>query len=453
MKPLAREQHQLVFNSARGSTYLFGGSVPEDTTYGPSEFWEYLPNATARDNGAGCTARERRAASRGTASTASAARRPPRSATASASRATFRAARGRAATCRPASRTRHLPERSVLRRDPAVQGAARPRVHAFTDCASGHCADGVCCNSDCNGTCQQCNLAAKPGTCSPVPSGIEDPPNCTSDPVNSRFCDGSGVCSAGPRAGKPCTAGVQCTSKFCIDGFCCNSSCANTCYTCGIARTGDLFGDPAGPGGSQRHHDLRWPDAVLQRLGTCATDKKPNGVSAHERRLWERILRRQGLLHQHLPGDLPVVRRDGQRRHVRHLPPECRTRRDPHLYRQQFCDGTGACLSGQKANGTACAAARIAARLLRGQGLLRGGMPGHQSSCYTAGKRQVHRESCRAAPTRTRPPSARRRTSVRRGEHAPRAEAERRACTKAGIAAPTTASTRPAARACSRESA
>ena len=32
----------MVFNTMRGSTYLFGGSVPEDTTYGPSEFWEYI---------------------------------------------------------------------------------------------------------------------------------------------------------------------------------------------------------------------------------------------------------------------------------------------------------------------------------------------------------------------------------------------------------------------------
>ena len=29
--------------------------VPDDTAYGPSEFWEYLPNATDAANGAGCT--------------------------------------------------------------------------------------------------------------------------------------------------------------------------------------------------------------------------------------------------------------------------------------------------------------------------------------------------------------------------------------------------------------
>ena len=56
VKPAPRYYHAMAFNSVRGTTYVFGGTVPDDTAYGPSEFWEYVPNATARPNGAGCSA-------------------------------------------------------------------------------------------------------------------------------------------------------------------------------------------------------------------------------------------------------------------------------------------------------------------------------------------------------------------------------------------------------------
>jgi hypothetical protein len=37
---------------------------------------------------------------------------------------------------------------------------------AATSCASGLCVDGVCCNSECDGPCEACNLAATNGVCS-----------------------------------------------------------------------------------------------------------------------------------------------------------------------------------------------------------------------------------------------------------------------------------------------
>src|SRR5262249_14831330 len=40
-------------------------------------------------------------------------------------------------------------------------------------CQSGHCADGVCCNSACDGTCTSCALPDYVGTCTPV----EGPPH------------------------------------------------------------------------------------------------------------------------------------------------------------------------------------------------------------------------------------------------------------------------------------
>jgi hypothetical protein len=35
-------------------------------------------------------------------------------------------------------------------------------------CLSTFCVDGVCCNDDCTGQCEACNLAGKAGTCLPV---------------------------------------------------------------------------------------------------------------------------------------------------------------------------------------------------------------------------------------------------------------------------------------------
>ncbi|HXU67734.1 MAG TPA: putative metal-binding motif-containing protein [Polyangia bacterium] len=54
-----------------------------------------------------------------------------------------------------------------------------------SECFNGLCVDGYCCNSACNGQCQQCN-GATPGTCSTVTSG---------QPVGGRAaCTGSGTC-------------------------------------------------------------------------------------------------------------------------------------------------------------------------------------------------------------------------------------------------------------------
>src|SRR5205085_3816700 len=54
VRPLPRENHILTYDSLRGSTYLFGGTAPNDTTVGadysyvPQEIWEYLPSNAPR---------------------------------------------------------------------------------------------------------------------------------------------------------------------------------------------------------------------------------------------------------------------------------------------------------------------------------------------------------------------------------------------------------------------
>ncbi len=53
-----------------------------------------------------------------------------------------------------------------------------------SECSSGFCVDGVCCDTECTGQCEACNI--DPGTCTQV----------TGDPVGSRdACDGTGICA------------------------------------------------------------------------------------------------------------------------------------------------------------------------------------------------------------------------------------------------------------------
>jgi hypothetical protein len=56
-------------------------------------------------------------------------------------------------------------------------------------CLSSFCADGVCCNDDCVGQCEACNLPNKAGTCSPVAGKPVAPrPSCVG---NGTGCDGT----------------------------------------------------------------------------------------------------------------------------------------------------------------------------------------------------------------------------------------------------------------------
>jgi MYXO-CTERM domain-containing protein len=96
-----------------------------------------------------------------------------------------------------------------------------------TQCASGNCADGHCCNTACNGVCQTCANSA--GTCMSIPDGQTD---------NSPACNGANVCAGGVcllAQGQTCTGGGQCASGFCADGHCCDGACGGTCQTCNNA--------------------------------------------------------------------------------------------------------------------------------------------------------------------------------------------------------------------------
>ena len=60
-----------------------------------------------------------------------------------------------------------------------------------SECASGNCVDGVCCNSLCDGLCEACDIANSEGTCSPLGAGEADA-MCMGG-----VCDGAQACVSG----------------------------------------------------------------------------------------------------------------------------------------------------------------------------------------------------------------------------------------------------------------
>jgi len=79
------------------------------------------------------------------------------------------------------------------------------------DCKSNFCADGVCCNAVCTGTCLSCNLAATVGVCTNIPlNGTDDAPMCD----GTEACNGAGLCKLVD--GQPCANMAECLSNKCM---------------------------------------------------------------------------------------------------------------------------------------------------------------------------------------------------------------------------------------------
>lgn len=120
-----------------------------------------------------------------------------------------------------------------------------------SQCVSGVCDSGVCCDRSCVGACESCRFAGHLGTCTP----FDGPPNeanacggfvcsegeCLSgclddaDCEDGASCAGDGTCETRRGSGAPCSRGDQCNSGFCKSGVCCESACSGLCETCNRA--------------------------------------------------------------------------------------------------------------------------------------------------------------------------------------------------------------------------
>jgi photosystem II stability/assembly factor-like uncharacterized protein len=114
-----------------------------------------------------------------------------------------------------------------------------------SDCPSGNCVDGVCCDSSCTGTCQSCAAAitGQPnGTCAPVGVGLQTSNSCNSPSLACNGSTGVGSCTMLFAQGQACSSGSECVTGNCVDGICCGPTCSNTCQSCAAAKTGLVNG-------------------------------------------------------------------------------------------------------------------------------------------------------------------------------------------------------------------
>jgi hypothetical protein len=114
-------------------------------------------------------------------------------------------------------------------------------------CASGHCIDGVCCDTSCDVGCSACTLAKgadKDGTCKPTAlKATQLAGRC--DDTNGNCggkcaCDAAGACLR--VQGEACSSNDECGTGFCADGVCCATTCDGTCMSCRSSDTGDADG-------------------------------------------------------------------------------------------------------------------------------------------------------------------------------------------------------------------
>ena len=185
-------------------------------------------------------------------------------------------------TCNPATaacRTGCTTDADCAGGVPCMNGSCRRPLEQpcllDTECLTGHCVQGVCCNTACDGPCLACNLTGRAGTCTPLPSGTTcGQPTCAAGRVTGlKRCDTAANCvdwatetcdpftcdpatqlcrttcaadpdcvapyvctagSCGRREGPTCDNGGQCNTGFCSRGICCDKACDDPCHTCSL---------------------------------------------------------------------------------------------------------------------------------------------------------------------------------------------------------------------------
>ena len=99
-----------------------------------------------------------------------------------------------------------------------------------SDCISGYCTDGICCQSACQGTCEECTVTNNLGTCVMVAKGKQDPVTCSAP---GKVCDGAGGCVKAK--GETCAQNSECLTLLCVDGRCCDAACTGLCKACAVS--------------------------------------------------------------------------------------------------------------------------------------------------------------------------------------------------------------------------
>ncbi|MBI2388457.1 MAG: hypothetical protein HYV09_02465 [Deltaproteobacteria bacterium] len=110
-----------------------------------------------------------------------------------------------------------------------------------TECSSGNCVNGICCDKPCFGECESCREPGAVGTCKPRPNTATcGPTGCSgSHLVTSGNCSGSdNTCVPGsiaPCAGSlKCANATSCLTSCTTSADCTTGTCDTTTGTCGV---------------------------------------------------------------------------------------------------------------------------------------------------------------------------------------------------------------------------
>ncbi len=100
-----------------------------------------------------------------------------------------------------------------------------------SQCASGNCVDGVCCNTACDGQCEACDNSGSVGTCSPTmgaPHGSR--PACAGMGACAGTCDGTSRANCGYPG-----SSTECRAASCAEGQATNRGTCDGMGNCGMA--------------------------------------------------------------------------------------------------------------------------------------------------------------------------------------------------------------------------
>ena len=104
--------------------------------------------------------------------------------------------------------------------------------------------------------------------------------SCNTDPdcIAADYCRISDhSCQPDQAIGATCTAGSQCTSGNCIDGYCCDTACAGLCQACSAAKKGAGVNGVCGNVAGNSDPDAECAD---QGPNSCGTNGSCNGSGA-----------------------------------------------------------------------------------------------------------------------------------------------------------------------------
>jgi hypothetical protein len=207
--PSARNDPAMAYDSVRGRIVLFSGNISGEFA-ATADTWEY--------NGAAATWSQ----------LATVGSPPGRG----GGSMVFDAARGRAVLFGGQSDGRYDDTWEYYARGGPCS-CATGSTCASAACETGYCVDGVCCGGSslastsppACGKCEGCNTAANPGVCTAITNFTSDPASCAAPKV----CGSAGC---GTQNGAACTFGASCASGFCIQGVCCSTVCNGPCDSC-----------------------------------------------------------------------------------------------------------------------------------------------------------------------------------------------------------------------------